>query len=177
MKKILIELLLLSGFFANAQSPLEFSKVIQAEGKNQTELFILINDWFAVNYNSANDVIQMADKDAGIIIGKGSTEYSFGKLTYSCYEGRLKYTLKVSFKDNRFKVDLTNFVHSVNIGNSEKCEMGLLTDAIDYTDKGLNKNYHNKVWDDLKLKSEDLSNSIFTLLEEKVKTETKDDDW
>lgn len=128
MKKVLISSIICILFFhAKSQEPLAFSKVIEAENKNKTELFIKINDWFAVNYNSANDVIQMADKEAGIIVGKGNMDYSLGKFTYICYDGILNYTVKVQFKDNRFKVDISNFIHSVNPGNGQQCNLGLIS--------------------------------------------------
>ena len=41
-----------------AQEPLVFEQVVTKESKNATELYDLIKRWVALNYNSANDVIQ-----------------------------------------------------------------------------------------------------------------------
>ena len=41
-------------------------------------LFVRANEWFAIKFVSANDVIQMIDKDAGKIVGKG-----YVKVVYS----------------------------------------------------------------------------------------------
>ena len=112
MKKILFALALL--FIAQqtfSQESFTISKVITTEEVGKSMIYVAINDWFATTYNSANDVIQMADKEAGIIIGNGSTEYSKKGLAYMCYGGWLKYTIKVYMKENRFKVDITNFRH------------------------------------------------------------------
>ena len=82
MKKYILLISLITILTNNSfsQENLTFSKIIKADSVSKTELFVVINDWFASNYNSANDVIQMSDKDAGIIIGKGSLKYSYGKL-------------------------------------------------------------------------------------------------
>ena len=83
MKSLLLAILLnLAVFCSHSQNPISFSKVIQAYSIGKTDLFVAVNDWFATNYNSAKDVIQMADKEAGIISGVGIFDYSFGKYTY-----------------------------------------------------------------------------------------------
>jgi len=93
MKKInlIIGLLTITTISLTAQENLTFEKVIVTDSVGKAMIFATINDWFATTYNSANDVIQMADKDAGIIIGNGSMSFSYGGLTYSCYEGYIKY--------------------------------------------------------------------------------------
>ena len=151
---------------SNAQENLTFSKVIQTDSVGKTKIFTTINDWFATTYKSASDVIQMSDKEAGIIIGNGSMSYGFGKLAYSCYDGYIKYTIKIYVKDNKYKVELTNFMHS---GNGPQCNLGIITTSDVYTSSGMSKNAHNKVWEDIKLKIEQNSNDIFISLENKTK--------
>ena len=177
---IFLVLLALTMFHLKAQESLTFSKVIKADSLDKTSLFVIINDWFASTYNSANDVIQMTDKDAGVLIGKGVFEYSFGKLSYSCYDGHVKYTIKVYVKDKRFKVILTNFIHSVNVGHGHSCNLGLITMDELYATSGMSKKYHNRVWRDIKIKAQIYSNKIFKSLENKVnesKTNLIDDNW
>jgi len=172
--------LLITSLNINAQENLKFEKVIQTDSISKSQLFVTINDWFASTYNSANDVIQMSDKEAGIIIGKGSIPYSKKGFAYQCYSGYIKYTIKVYIKDNRFKVVLTNFNHSVNVGNSPLCSLGTLTTAEVYATKGGSKKYHNNAWNDMKIILEPYSNSIFESLENKtknIKEETVGDDW
>jgi hypothetical protein len=178
MKNIIFyfSLIFVSTISLLGQENLSFSKVIQTDSVGKIVLFVNINDWFATTYNSANDVIQMADKDAGIIIGNGSFSYSFGKLAYLCYDGYVKYTIKVNIKDNRYKVELTNFNHSVKAGNNISCALGIITNSATYTDTGISKSYHNKVWEDLKLKVELYSNDIFKSLENKTKS-IKTEKW
>lgn len=181
MKKInlLFGLLLIASLNINAQENLKFEKVIKTDSIGKNLLYSTINDWFATTYNSANDVIQMSDKDAGIIIGNGSMTYN-RKGMYTCYGGYIKYTIKIYVKDNRYKVVLTNFNHSVKAGNGAQCALGIVTAADVYATKGMSKRYHNKTWNDIKIKAEEYSNGIFLSLDKKtknVKTETDEDDW
>jgi len=163
-----------------AQDNLTFSTVIKTENVGKAQLFLVINEWFASTYNSANNVIQMADKEAGIIVGNALFDYSYGKLVYGCYDGYIKYTIKVYIKDNRYKIELTNFNHSVQIGNSEYCSLGIITTADLYTTSGMSKKYHNNVWSNIKSKSETYSLGIFKSLENKTETISNiknTDDW
>tara|TARA_X000001388_G_C2229183_1_gene122419 strand:+ start:1119 stop:1877 length:759 start_codon:yes stop_codon:yes gene_type:complete len=160
--------------------PITYSKVIQCPSTSKTKLYISLNDWFATNYNSANEVIQMSDKDEGIIIGKGVMDYRHKKFTYICSGGWVKYTIKVYVKDNRYKVDLTNFTHSVLPKNGAHCALGLITDATEHTTKGFSKTFNNDVWKDIKVKISDYSDLLFISLNEhtdRQSTNESQDDW
>ena len=68
MKKLLLIFgMIVFTFSMNAQ-------VFEVEGKSKDEIHSIINQWVAENYNSANNVIQMNDKEAGTIIVKGVTD-------------------------------------------------------------------------------------------------------
>lgn len=156
----------------NDNTPLEFSKVLYTDSVGKVVLFSTINDWFATNFKSANDVIQMADKEAGIIIGKGTFEYSYGqKLSYICYSGYINFTIKVYVKDNRYKVEFLNFNHE-SVGSqysSPSCSLGLITSNSESSFNGLGKSFYNNVWIDVKEKINIKSEMIFNSLELKTK--------
>lgn len=162
-----------------AQEPLTFSKVIQTDSIGKDALFAVINEWFASTYNSANDVIQMNDKQAGTIVGKGIVDYYCQDVFSRCYDGFLEYTIKAFVKDNRYKVELTNFKHKACLDCAAVCSLGIVTDAPIYTDKWPGKKYDNAVWDDLKFKAQKESDKLISSLEIKVteliKSKTKDD--
>lgn len=149
---------------ALAQEKLTFSEVIPVENLNKADIYAALRGWVATSYNSAQDVIQMDDKDAGIIICSALFEYSYGKMQYKAYEGVIKYTLKLQIKDGRFKAEVGNIIHQNNRGNAEKCNLGAITTAETYTDKGLQKKFDNNVWNDIKMKSEEYAKNIFNRL-------------
>lgn len=172
-RTIISGLIILMTINISAQDLVSFEKVIKTDSVDKVKLFSTINDWFATTYNSAQDVIQMIDKEAGTIIGKGSMKYFYGN--NSSYNGNINYTIKIYIKDNRYKVILSDFNHTGLSFN-----LGLITSADIYTDKGMYKNYHNKAWSDIKSKIEKYSNDVFNSLENKTKSindKNKGDDW
>lgn len=163
-------LILLLNISLNGQEVLSYSKIIQTDSVGKTILFVTLNDWFASTYSSANEVIQMADKEAGVIIGKGVIKYDYGKMIYNCYDGYINYTIKAYVKDNRYKVELENFRHTVLPGASSLCELGLITTSEFYSEKKSSQNnYNNKVWSDIKTKVWGFSKDIYTSLENETK--------
>lgn len=171
--KIVSGLLILMTINLSAQDAVSFEKVIKVDSVDKARLFSTINDWFATTYNSAQDVIQMVDKDAGIIIGKGSMKYFFGN--NSSYNGNINYTVKVYVKDNRYKVILSDFNHT-----APSFSLGLITSADIYATHGMYKNFHNKAWNDIKPKIERYSHDVFNSLEIKTKNlsnKNKGDEW
>ncbi|MCD4697867.1 MAG: DUF4468 domain-containing protein [Bacteroidales bacterium] len=171
--KLIASLFILMSTSILAQDNISYETVIKTDSVGKSMIYTTIYDWFASNFNSANEVIQMADKDAGVIIGNGSKIYDYGKTSYTCYDGLLDFTLKVYIKNNRYKVVFTNIKHTINAGNSSSCELGMITSAEVYTNKGISKSYHNKVWNDIKIKSKQLSSEIFSSMENKTMTMTE----
>lgn len=50
---------------------ISFTTIIESPNKTKDELFSMLNNWFVASFNSGKSVIQMADKEQGIIIAKG----------------------------------------------------------------------------------------------------------
>lgn len=143
---------------------------------NKNQIYNAVQVWFASTYGKADEAIQMSDKETGIVIGKGVFEYSYKGLSYKCYSGYVEYEIKVEIKDTRYRVQLTNFEHTVDIGKDSKCSLGLLKSSEMYTDKGMSKKYHNRVWDDLKMKTKEYSEQIFLSIQNQT-SKPKDTDW
>ena len=172
----------------HAQEPLAFEKIIRADSIDKNVLFVAINEWFTINYNSSKDVIQMADKEQGVIIGKGNFKFIHtpSKFSLTGYGGVIHYTLKCYVKDNRYKVIVQDFNHedvSVNYYNGtpmEAMDFGLLTDVKLYREKGFKKDYVNEAWNQLKSQSYDYANYVFQSLEQKTNSiglELANDEW
>lgn len=84
---------------------IEYSDLVLVDSSlTKEKLYLKAKEWFAQSFRSANDVIQMDDKEAGIIVGKGlfSTRYTIGNIHF---------TMKVQVKDGRYKYWISNFRH------------------------------------------------------------------
>ncbi len=87
MKKLLIVMILFSACYAPKAttkkevkkfSPVTF-KVIDSVKGSQNQLYIKAYQWMANTFNSAKEVIQMQDKEAGKLIGKGVMKTAYCK--------------------------------------------------------------------------------------------------
>lgn len=159
--------------------PAEYSKVIQADSLDKTALFVSLNDWFATTYNSANDVIQMADKEAGKIIGKGSFSFSAPGGMWSPIHhtrGNVRYTISVTIRDNRYKVEIENFNHKSTYYQYPH-SLGIVTNAKTHKDKGFGYKAYNEAWTSLKARCWEYANNIFADLEAHTSNIEKEDEW
>ncbi|MBC8397472.1 MAG: DUF4468 domain-containing protein [Flavobacteriales bacterium] len=84
-----------------------YEGIIKVEGASTTDLYIKANEWFALAFNSANNVIQMQDKDAGKIIGKGL--FQVAKSGYP--NGVFDFTIKFTAKEGRYMYVITDISH------------------------------------------------------------------
>lgn len=118
MKKIYL-LVLLVNFSLQAQdwkvAEKSVTGVFTVE-KSKSELFALINKWISINYNSAQNVIQMNDAESGTIIIKGINEVVYsnlpGKLLAPSYtpdktSTKFNHTIEINVKENKFRVIYT----------------------------------------------------------------------
>lgn len=174
MKKLLLLLsfvLLCSGTYS--QEELKFSKVIQSPtNSDKLSLHVALRSFVASYYKNSQNVIQMDDKEAGIIICKATTIFPSPSLTLSAYEGFLDYTLKLQSKDGRVRVEVSTFMHHNLPGNQKAANIGLLTTSDVYATSGIQKKYHNKVWLMLKEKAVTTSEDIFAKIEEYLSNNT-----
>lgn len=95
MKKFLFLLLIIVGccFSSHSQEKLTFSKVIEAKDVDKTSIYLSLRDWISIYYRDTQEVLQMDDKDAGIIIGKAIFLYSMNRPAYSAYDGKIWYSI------------------------------------------------------------------------------------
>lgn len=80
------------------------TEVLEFEGLSKDDLFNKTIEWVTLNYNSANDVVQLKDLELGKIIVKGNFVSSLMISKVWIY-----HTLILEFKDNRIRYTYTNF--------------------------------------------------------------------
>lgn len=165
-------------FHTFGQEKLAFEKVIKTDSVGKNKIYTELINWITENYKSTDKVIQVESKEDGLITVNGIIKYSPKKIAHLCYEGFINYSILFQIKDNRFKVELTNFTHSVKPGNSQSCELGLITDAEIISEKGLQKAANNQNWKDLKETINSFSNNILGSIETSVLKQLQTtDDW
>lgn len=85
----------------------QYSAVVEIPNKTAVQSYRTAKDWFAVTFNSSNDVIQLDDSIQKKIIGKGIKKvyYPVRKTNVAI---DVYFTLVVQFKDGKYKYDLNN---------------------------------------------------------------------
>lgn len=143
----------------NAQEQVTYTDVIDVDGKSKDELYCAAKIWFTTTYNSANNVIQMDNKENGVLIGKALFKYNYPKLNGSGrVAGTIDYIIKFYFKDNRYKYEITEFIHKPYDSNEYKTSFGLITThtECDHVYSGIGfmnkttKKWEIDVWNDIK---------------------------
>jgi hypothetical protein len=163
---------IIEDFKTDLEGEINYSKVIDVANKSKEELYSLSKIFFVNNFNSANKVIQLEDKDNSVIIGKGNSKIiiSAGMGVYSTMY--LNYSIKIESKENKIRYEIYNFSFDGQYGNT----------SVDvWFDK---KNYYKKngkprnVNDQAKKQSLDIINSIELLLKNQFESELpKSKDW
>lgn len=190
MKKVvLLSLGLFISLFLYCQdriSPaLAFTEVVQVDSiLSSKELYQRARSWFAESYRSAQDVIQMDDKENGKIIGKGSIKYNSNVFIASeGTRGWIRYTISIQVKDGRYRYEITDFYHEGNpLNPGGQFSFGLITTDTEcpyQMNSRTPKGWKNKVWSDIK---ETIQKNIIPLKESMKATMGKpaknsDSDW
>ena len=134
--------------------------VFDTEGKTKAEIFASINKWIALNYNSAQNVVQLNDKEFGNIIVKGIKEAVYKNVMKELYPKnkfmnefstiKFNHTLEINIKDNKYRIIyiLTDIITPEPIaGYNLETQYNMVFDMIDFTGLKQEKidNYNNYI--------------------------------
>lgn len=178
MKYLLLLILSFSCLLAQAQIdlPMEngkiiYTEVVTADDKSQDELYASAREWFAKTYNSANNVIQMEDKESGKLVGKALSDVYHKGLGMRHPSGNIRYTIAVSVKDGRYKYEITDFYHT---GETNATTVGNCEDMINPSRK-----YSKKILHHYLEQLNDNTNALIASLKDAMATEVNaaSDDW
>lgn len=84
-----------------------FDSVIQVPGATKDVLFNNAQEWFVTAFKDSKSVIDVQDKEAGLIAGKGFIETN---IWYGTLNG-VEFKITMRFKDEKFKYTFSNFYH------------------------------------------------------------------
>jgi hypothetical protein len=184
MKKLnfLAIILLLFTITLKAQEPLTYENVIQVDSTiNMEQLYNRGYNWIVSTFKNPQKVIQLEDKEKGQLICKGNFEYNQSKFAWGGSEttkGYIDFTVKLFFKDGRYKYQFTDFRHDpLHDGNS----FGLITTEAEYPGKMAltSKSWRKWIWNDIKDQIDLNVKAMEKSLTEEMnkKTEIEDNDW
>lgn len=118
-----------------------FSEVVSIENISKSELYNRAKQWIAITFKSASSVIQLDDKESGIIISKGFSIIYINNGIAGIISQKMYYTLYLHIKDGRYKYNFTDIYYGDSSENA--CE-GIITDKV-FMIKGVDKKTLN-IW-------------------------------
>ncbi len=83
-----------------------YSEVVTVDGVTKNQLHLSAKKWFARSFKSGKSVIQLDDKQEGLIIGKGHMEVSLDGNW-----GHIHFTMEMFFKEGRYKYIIKDLKH------------------------------------------------------------------
>lgn len=91
--------------------------IIDAPGKTKEQVYIEVNNWFIHTFNSGKSVIQLNDREAGIVIGKGFISNVAKHLSFTSNANIHAWIIiRVDIKDNKFRVMTTIHSYEMEVG-------------------------------------------------------------
>lgn len=191
---LLLFILIGSSVFAQDKSidkssieTLTFSEVVKVDSLiTSNELFFRAQTWFVDMFKNSKEVIQLADKENGKIIGKGSFDYNSRVFSGSeTTKGLIRFTIIISLKSGRYKYEFTDFIHEGNkFARYGDISFGLITTSVDcpknFPGKITGKKWKDNVWYDIKSQINTNINPLkINLIQsmEKVSMKSGEDDW
>ena len=98
-------------FPTNEYGHAEYSQVIQMDNLSQKHIYFRAKDWFINSFNSPKNVIQMDDKEDGIIVGKAQTSTVTYKDVITSQAGYFTYLVTIKVKDGRYKYSISEITY------------------------------------------------------------------
>jgi len=75
------------------------------------DLFTIARIWFAETFRTSGSVIQMEDKQSGVLIGKANIHLSYKSLIGEHEIQSVLFTFSLYFKNGRYKYEVTDFIY------------------------------------------------------------------
>lgn len=95
------------GFVLNEKGIVEYNGVYEID-ESAMELYNRARRYFATEYRSAQDVLQMDDADSQLI-GKANTKVSGDLTGFGRSEYTMRFTIDLQFRDGRYRFAFYNF--------------------------------------------------------------------
>lgn len=162
--------------FTQAQK-LAYTEVVSVDSVSAEELFNRARYFVAQTFNDPEYVTKIEDKENGLVYVKAAFYYNPKILLSSALTpGPVRYQLKISVKDNKYKYELFDFYHDSSLG----LKIGEIFESEIYQGplpKMGGKNQYQKIYKDIWLQTISHSVGLISALKTSMNKEYVKDDW
>ena len=92
----------------------EIQQIVDFKDLKKDAIYAASRQWIATRFKSANSVIQLDDKENGVLIGKGNIDYPCKGTAWQCggyTDTLINFTVKIEAKDEKSRVTFSDLVH------------------------------------------------------------------
>ena len=109
-----------AGMQPMAETDKTIEKVVEVPTYTKDQIYTATKIWLAETFVSSKSVIEVDDKESGIIIGNANVKYPCTEGMGCLLKGdwRLNVSLRVDMKDQKFKIAFTNMSWSTPASNT-----------------------------------------------------------
>lgn len=153
----------------NDSGEVEYTEVIVVDSASADQLYTAAKLWFAESFKDANEVLQVQDKEAGELLGKGLFYIPTNRFGYTAIGlGFVRFQISISVKDGRYKYSFSNFIHEG--GKQQIYDCGPL-------DNEKPTVCSKKIFIEVKEKTNDQINNLIESLKSSMTKAGKAEDW
>jgi len=155
---------------------INYTEIVQLDTSfTKNDLYLRGREWFAKAYSSSKNVIQLDEKESGKIVAKALMPVYHKSMGTNYPSGYINYTITISFKDGRYKYEVSNFYHT---GQNSIPDYGFCEAMINTTRKTLGFSYQ-KTFDYYLHQMDNNINNLIGNLKTSMNaiTTSKNDDW
>ena len=165
---------------------LTYSQIIECPGKTKDQLYIMLNYWVSATFNDSNSVIQLNDKDDGVIICQGyMSNIAVHQSLFKNFRVSIKPVIKIDIKDGKIRVTYTvqgyDLAITISSGSSKVPPTHLNENwTLDECFPFAKKDSHKKTSCKALIMTHAYSNVVMDKIEEAVKNGlvgNENDDW
>lgn len=109
---------IISDFKTDSDGNINYNDVIELKDKTKDQLFLKAKSYFVDTFKSANDVIQLEDKENSIIVGRGNSTIHVNAGMGVSSTMLFNYRIKIETKDNKIRYELYNLTFSNAYGSA-----------------------------------------------------------
>lgn len=158
-KYLIISAFFIASLTANAQTmPVDadthlitYSEVVETPGVSKNELYVRANTWFTRTFKSAKSVLELQDKEAGKLIGKGLLPVIIKVPILGATDaGTVATTITILCKDGKYKYVIDNLSHERPYGANTQYWVDAGALEKEKPESGMMKRPSKKEWNDIK---------------------------
>jgi len=99
----------------NEKGLIEFVVDYDLPDKSKDEMYSITKVWLSEAFKSSKSVIEVDEKDAGVIAGNGNTSFSWGNALIGYHTDPIFFSFKCQMKDGKYRLTVNNIQNENDI--------------------------------------------------------------